>query len=594
MEQVAVVQEQKPEKQKKVRKKKSKAKWIVLGLLVVIVVVVLVMCNSLQNTIMNNLLAKDDTTVIVSTDLTYSISATGTVVSDNSRNVNSTQAYQVKEVFVEVGERVNAGDPLCKLDSETLENSIAKMELSIELSQKTGKQQVKAARDSYNAAKNALEQGLNSSLVSAQSQVNSAYNAWQNAKKTYEDYQEGLDRGMNSTIKQQQTAKDNADDGVESANKSVTAAQRMQSAAQDAYDLTVAAFISDYETNNGGSSPTAAVIAEDPTVKLRAKELSEAASAVSSAHRSLSSAQSSYNTAKDNLKVTEYNSDITLENYKIAMDNAYQTYETAIESMNAAELSVDTQLQASKNSLASSQLGANTDLSSHDLQQLYKDLDKTTITAPVAGTVTAVYAKVGNAGSGLLFVIEDTDNLIVETSVKEFDISTVTEGLPVVIKSDATGDTAIDGKIKSISPTSTKTAAGTIDTMGDIVFPTDVDVLTKGSGLRIGMSVRLNYIVEEKSSVLAVPYEAVYTNATGDECILTLTEQPDGNYLVNELSVTTGMETDLYIEVSGNGVHEGLRVINTAENFTAYIGQALPLAEHRLASGTPFAGMMRG
>ena len=44
--------------------------------------------------------------------------------------------------------------------------------------------------------------------------------------------------------------------------------------------------------------------------------------------------------------------------------------------------------------------------------QLQESLEDTRITAPCSGTVTAVYAEVGSTGSGLLFIIEDVDDLV--------------------------------------------------------------------------------------------------------------------------------------------------------------------------------------
>ena len=51
-----------------------------------------------------------------------------------------------------------------------------------------------------------------------------------------------------------------------------------------------------------------------------------------------------------------------------------------------------------------------------------------------------VVAKVGSTGSGLLFVIEDVDNLVVDTAIKGYDVGTVQTGMKVLIRSDATGN----------------------------------------------------------------------------------------------------------------------------------------------------------
>ena len=266
---------------------------------------------------------------------------------------------------------------------------------------------------------------------------------------------------------------------------------------------------------------------------------------------------------------------------QLAADNAYEAYQSALQSFNATAASAETAFTSSYNSLETAKLSADHATSELELAQLEEELGETSVKAGVDGTVTAVYATVGSPAAGLLFVIEDIDNLEVETSVKEYDIGNVKVGMPVTIRSDATGDEIYQGTITSIAPTSNKNAQGDTDTTGDIEFATKVKVDSEDTGLRIGMSVRLNYILEEQKDVLAVPYDAVYTNAQGQNCIMVLTEQESGNYLLEELPVTPGMENDLNIAVEGDGVKEGLRVVNEPDQYQALLGQEVVLTERQ-------------
>ena len=99
------------------------------------------------------------------------------------------------------------------------------------------------------------------------------------------------------------------------------------------------------------------------------------------------------------------------------------------------------------------------------------------------------------------------------------------------------------------------------------------------SGLRIGMEARLSYIIARQAHVLAVPYEAVFTDEAGQSCILVLRTQEKETYLVEKLPVTTGLDDDLDIAVSGTGVEEGLRVITDAKSYLSYIGKTVTLAQ---------------
>ena len=79
--------------------------------------------------------------------------------------------------------------------------------------------------------------------------------------------------------------------------------------------------------------------------------------------------------------------------------------------------------------------------------------------------------------------------------------------------------------------------------------------------------------------MLAVPYEAVFTDEAGQSCILVLRTQEKETYLVEKLPVTTGLDDDLDIAVSGTGVEEGLRVITDAKSYLSYIGKTVMLAQ---------------
>lgn len=211
------------------------------------------------------------------------------------------------------------------------------------------------------------------------------------------------------------------------------------------------------------------------------------------------------------------------------------------------------------------------------LRQLRADLEGTEITAPAAGTVTAVYAEVGSSGAGLLFVIEDVENLVVATSVKDYDVASISTGMAVDIQSDSTGDSVYDGEVTSIAPTATKNAAGATDTTGDISFATDVAVTSEDTGLRIGMSVELDFVLEEDPDALAVPYDAVYENGQGQTCLLVLEEGEDGALLLTEMPVETGLETDLDIAVTGEGIGEGTSVVTDPERYLPLLGREVVL-----------------
>lgn len=242
-----------------------------------------------------------------------------------------------------------------------------------------------------------------------------------------------------------------------------------------------------------------------------------------------------------------YISDFEMEQSETNHQLAQVTYDRAASSLNAIR----------------NRIKQENDIQQITLQRLEKNLADSLIKAPMDGTVTEIFAKEGSPGSGLLFVIEDTQNLLINTHVQEYDIGRIHEGQKVTVKSDATGDAVLQGEVVKIAPTSVKNAAGETIISSPAEFETQIAVLGHDTGLKIGMNTRLNIILEEKSAVYAVPHDALGVNAAGQSIVYALINE-NGRSTIKELVVETGLETDFYVEVRGDGLAEGMRIINDA------------------------------
>ena len=131
------------------------------------------------------------------------------------------------------------------------------------------------------------------------------------------------------------------------------------------------------------------------------------------------------------------------------------------------------------------------------------------IVSPINGTITLVLARIGVPAAGLLFVVEDTNNLQIVTGIREFDIARIYEGMSVEIRSDATGDERFLGRVASIAPTASRSP------QGDVEFAAVVEVVSTGTPLRIGTNARLNVILQHRENIFAVPFDAIGSDADG-------------------------------------------------------------------------------
>ena len=211
----------------------------------------------------------------------------------------------------------------------------------------------------------------------------------------------------------------------------------------------------------------------------------------------------------------------------------------------------------------------NLDIQKLALDKQKKNLSDARITSPMDGTVTLINARAGESGSGLLFVVEDTEHLIVSTSIGEYDISLIKTGQEVAIKTDSTGEQEFTGIVSKIAPTSQRDASGNIASSSNVQFDTEVALKDNNPNIKIGMNVRLTIKLNEKKSVFTVPYDVIIVHDDGSKWIKVLDSaaQSGGTKdAFKEIPVTTGLETDMYVEISGADVKDGLKVLSSPQD----------------------------
>lgn len=209
--------------------------------------------------------------------------------------------------------------------------------------------------------------------------------------------------------------------------------------------------------------------------------------------------------------------------------------------------------------LKSSQLSLRESELSYESSQ--DQLDKYTITAPIAGTVIEKDMKAGDtlesntSSSTTLCVIADMSQMTLTIDVDELDIAQLKEGQEVSITADALSDQTFTGYVDNI---------GILGTSSDGVTTYPVKIVINDAGdLWPGMNVTAEIVVNSAKDVLTVPVSAVNRGNTvlvkgakaSDD--IRQTDAPDG---ANYVRVETGLNDESYIEVTG-GLSEGDTVL---------------------------------
>ena len=504
---------------------------IVLLLVIIIVVVSLMRKGKASST---DTVAEEayQTTPLEKQDVTKEIGLSGTLDSAHSESVSSTlEGVKVKEVCVQVGDTVNEGDVLFRFDSSEIEQKLEAAKKALANEQATKAAEIASNERNYADAQTTqnVEAGRSDQAVN---QAADAYNAAVSSKTTAESaYQSAVSdrKSQEKAVKKAKEATANAKKDEKSAKKSLEEAQKSgdeQSAAsaQAAYD---AAASQKKQADKSLENAQAALTSLKAEEVERQSQVTSATDAVNSASSSLQQAQNDRDDSKRNNAKNVADSKDTLDN-------------------------------ARRSNSADSQSG-------QDVKNYEDQLEQCTVKAASSGVITSVGAKVGDTyNNGVLATIQDEKNYVVTAMVDQYDISDITKDMKALIKTDTTGEEEMNGTVTFVSPVPASVAARSDNSdsssgssgNGGNGYEIRITVDNPSERLRIGMTAKVTLIQEEAKNVFAVP----------DDCI---SEDEDGNSAIQilengeprSITVTTGLKTDYYTEISSDELTEGMNVI---------------------------------
>lgn len=237
------------------------------------------------------------------------------------------------------------------------------------------------------------------------------------------------------------------------------------------------------------------------------------------------------------------------------------------------------------------------------IKEINKRIDGANIYATMDGTVTSVSAKVGNTyyGQGIC-TIEGVDDFIVEAEIDEYNIPDVRVDQKVYMKTEATRDEELLGKVVFVSPKAGGSSGGGMSDIlsslsggddlssmmggmnalggGDLSsmiggssgasYLVKISMDSKNERLRLGMNVKISIVTEEVKDALSVPYDAVRERDDGSKYVKIIEgydpdreyedgEEPD--YKISEIDVEVGMEGTYYVEIISSEIKEGMQVL---------------------------------
>ena len=182
-----------------------------------------------------------------------------------------------------------------------------------------------------------------------------------------------------------------------------------------------------------------------------------------------------------------------------------------------------------------------------------KELEDVEVKSPIDGTVVRVNSRVGRFADTVdddrpLFVIDNLEKLEMKINVSEYSIGKVKVGQKAEISADILGGETEEGLITSISPTGEEKGGGSTER----VIPTTIQIQNKNTKLIAGITARAQIVLNESKDTWVVPMGALIEKE-GNTYLASVE-----NNVVKMIPVETGVESDVEVEVKGDGLTEGL------------------------------------
>ena len=521
---------------------RKKKKWILAGGVLVLIVGGLGIHSYSKAKVAKEKMAamsQVETTQVTRQDLVDSISVTGTIASADSRDVSAIASnVEVQTVNYKVGDYVNAGDTVIVLDSTDLKLKLTEAQNNQALSTYNENKSIETASESYEQA---VEDGTDD------------YNkAVKNESQAKEDLQDAEDDASSaaSTLKKREkslSAAKEALNALTDPTESYTAAANALESAKSTLADAQAALAKLEETAPGYADAKAAV-----------DTAQQEADAAQATYDSVSAEKATYDAAVQAVNEAQASYTEAHQAYTAAAEaeeKASDAYETASDNLTDASKNNDRNISNAADSLekAQKQKEYSNDSSAQTIEDYQEQITACTVTAPISGVITAMEVEEGDTylGEGkTLFSIANSQNFIVSASVDEYDVSSISKDMTAAVIVEALGDDELPAKVSYIAPTATTSTSG--NSAGSASYDLEIALDDENADLRIGMTAKASIVKEAVYDVLTVPYDCVTTDEDGNSSV---TIDKDGEKV--QIPVTVGMQSDYYVEISGDNIEEG-------------------------------------
>ena len=497
---------------------KNRKKWIIIGVVALVVIAV----GAIGATRMNINFGRDKKEdevkqeVVRRGEFLVRVRESGNLRSFLEVDVRSNVEGEIVKIFVDEGQKVELGDPLLQIDDEQIleqrtqaeanrdarKAQLQQAELQIQITEKQQESGLAQARNSVAVAQAALD----SFVATTQQRITEAETRVATTQIDLNRDQIGL-KQAEIALAQAKLTLDRANTSVKSAKVTLDTAESEYNRNQELFEKKLVAKRTLEESQNQLSNARSQydnakkeVESQQETVKSQEENINVRKEAIQSSQSTLDLNKKNVKTLQESEEARRKQLQAELENTRTRLQQLEATTEEEKELTRHARVGAEASLLQAESQLKSQ-------------QERYK---WTTVTAPMAGTITRLIVEEGEiitsgrsafSRGDAIMRIADLDQMIVRTQINQVEIGKIKEGQRAEISVDSYPDRVFPGRVSEISPSATP--RGQQNQSSVITFEVDVEVIGSPSELLPGMSADVDIIVFEESDILQLPIPTV-------------------------------------------------------------------------------------
>ena len=492
--------------------------WIIAVFLIIIVVGIAAYYFTTSGA--SNTAAEEpelQTSVARQGDITVSATGAGTIIPANEISLSFGISGIVRELLVQVGDKVQNGDELARLDDTNAQQAVANAELQL-------------LQTTMQTDASATETGVSYDDISvAQAEIN-----LETAQSKLDDLLNWEPDGESVALAEANQAAAEASfaaaRGQEAASytSSQISAINLEQAKQAVVDAQTA-----YETAYDPGREWELYI-DDPSCKTGEQHPNCTGEPYSDKiERERSSAENAVSRAQDNLEIAQlqYSSSLSSSNSS-SSTNAQSNIIAAQQAVEAAKSGpTDDEIEAAKTVVRQAELSLkqamlnresnalNLAQSRLNLESVQAALEDTKLASPIDGTVMAVNGSVGESVSGPVIVLADLEQPLLEVFIDETDLDTVGLDYEVEVVFDALPDSTFSGHIIQVDPMLSE--IGGVSAVRAVV-QLDADSFAKPQTLPVGLNGTVEVIGGRAQNAVLVPVEALRELSPGEYAVFVM------------------------------------------------------------------------